>query len=71
MKRSEAEKLINEWLDTASVITGITFLEFAETRLGMIPPEVMTVSPGGTFIDVNGTIHEIDSMNTFDNKWED
>lgn len=39
MKRSEAEKRINDWLDQAEVITGKTILDFMK-ELGMVPPEM-------------------------------
>lgn len=39
MKRSEAERLINSWLDNATVITGETILNFLEDKIDMLPPE--------------------------------
>lgn len=38
MKRSEAEQKINDWLDSARVITGETIISFVEINLGMLPP---------------------------------
>lgn len=38
MKRSEAERLINNWLDVAPEITGVTLIEFLTTTIGMQPP---------------------------------
>lgn len=40
MKRSEAEKIINDWLDSSNVITGKTILDFLE-ELGMQPPNII------------------------------
>lgn len=37
MKRSEAEKRINDWLDQAEVITGKTIIDFVQ-ELGMVAP---------------------------------
>lgn len=37
MKRSEAEKHINDWLDQSEVITGKTILDFVE-EFGILPP---------------------------------
>lgn len=39
MKRSEAEKLINDWLDQSNEITGKTIIDFVE-ELGMQPPNI-------------------------------
>lgn len=39
MKRSEAEKIINDWLDSSNVITGKTILNLLE-GLGMQPPNI-------------------------------
>lgn len=39
MKRSEAEKLINDWLDQSREITGKTIIDFLE-ELGMQPPNI-------------------------------
>ena len=39
MKRSEAEQIINNWLDTADEITGKTVIDFLQ-GLGMQPPQM-------------------------------
>lgn len=45
MKRSEAEKIINDWLDNSLEITGKTILDLLESRINMRPPtKINTVS---------------------------
>ena len=38
MKRTDAERLINDWLDTADEVTGATVIDFITTVIGMHPP---------------------------------
>lgn len=42
MKRSDAENLINNWLDTTQEITGRTIIDFVQEHLGMLPPPIET-----------------------------
>lgn len=39
MKRSDAEKIINDWLDNSLEITGKTIIDFLEKKIKMLPPE--------------------------------
>lgn len=52
MKRSEAEKLINDWLDTATIITGESVIEFLTLKIGMLPPR-RECEYSGLIIDEN------------------
>lgn len=42
MRKSDAEKLLNNWLSSSPELTGKSVLEFVETIIGMQPPTYFT-----------------------------
>lgn len=58
MKRSKAEKLINDFLDNEIVITGETLLNFLEKELDMIRCPKMDLGEMGTLRVIEGWENE-------------
>jgi len=58
MKRSKAEKLINDFLDNEIVITGETLLNFLEKELDMIRCPKMDLGEMGTLRVIKGWENE-------------